>query len=202
MLLIRQSRSHVSLPTLRRRQSWKSCHCQRYSTMSRLTPTEDHMYDPPEVTFHLELIIIIAINPCSGAGKNWNHVTIEPLPDDTLLEIFDLYQVDAVAHSRGPPWKWHRLAHICRRWRSIVYTSPRRLCLQILCRNGAPIERVLGAWSTLPLLLRFKGNARSKSLPNNVMIALRHSDRVCEIDLSLTSSIIRLIAEHRCRFWH
>jgi len=44
-------------------------------------------------------------------------------------------------------------------------------------------------------VLRFMRHARPK-LHDNVMIALRHPDRVCDIDLSLlTSSIIRRIAE-------
>ena len=125
-------------------------------------------------------------------------MTIESLPDDTLLEIFDFYRVDAVARSRGRPWKWHRLAHVCRRWRSILYTSPRRLDLQILCKSaksGAPMKQILRTWPTLPLVLRYRGNARSKLLPNNVMIALRHPDRVCEINFILTSSIIGSIAK-------
>ena len=122
-------------------------------------------------------------------------MTIETLPDNTLLEVFDFYRVDAVAHSRGRPWKWHRLAHVCRRWRYIVYTSPRRLDLQILCKSGAPIKRILGTWPTLPLVLRFQGNERSKRLPDNVMTALRHPDRVREINFSLTSLITGSIAE-------
>jgi len=54
--------------------------------------------------------MIIIIDQYIGAGKNWNNVTIEALPDNTLLEIFDFYRVYAVYHSRGRPWKWHRLA--------------------------------------------------------------------------------------------
>lgn len=103
-----------------------------------------------------------------------------------------------MARSRGRPWKWHRLAHVCRRWRSILYTSPRRLDLQILCKSaksGAPMKQILRTWPTLPLVLRYRGNARSKFLPNNVMIALRHPDRVCEINFILTSSIIGSIAK-------
>ena len=139
--------------------------------------------------------MIIIIDQYIGAGKSWNNVTIEALPDNTLLEIFDFYRVYAVYHSRGRPWKWHRLAHVCRRWRCIVYTSPRRLDLQILCKSGAPIKRILGTWPTLPLVLRFQGNERSKRLPDNVMVALRHPDRVREIVLILTSPVIGSIAE-------
>ncbi len=114
------------------------------------------------------------------------------LPDDTLLEIFDFYRLDAMKQSRGRPWKWHRLAHVCRRWRYVVTVSPCRLGLQILCRSGAPIESILDSWPTLPLVVRFKG-PRSKSLPKNIIVALRRPDRVCEIDLVLSSSLIESI---------
>lgn len=122
-------------------------------------------------------------------GKNRRNTTIEMLPEDTLLEIFDFYRLDAMKKSRGRPWKWHRLAHVCRRWRDVVMVSPRRLGLQILCRSGAPIESILDSWPTLPLVVRYKG-PKSKSLPKNIIVALRHPDRVCEVDLVLPSSLI------------
>jgi len=114
------------------------------------------------------------------------------LPEDTLLEIFEFYQLDAMERSRGRPWKWHRLAHVCRRWRYVVMVSPRRLGLQILCRSGAPIESILDSWPTLPLVVRYKG-PKSKSLPKNIIVALRRPDRVCELDLVLSSSVIESI---------
>jgi len=139
--------------------------------------------------------MVTAIDPCD-AGKNWQ-VTIEMLPDNTLLEIFDFYRLDPVhrsGQSGGRPWKWHRLAHVCRRWRHIIYTSPRRLDLRILCKSGKPIERVLGAWPTLPLVVGFRANSKSKSLPKNVVSALRHTDRVCEINLGVTTPTSQSIA--------
>ena len=153
------------------------------------------MQSLPKVKFHLELILVI--DPCGGAGNNLNHVTIETLPDNTLLEIFDFYRMDAAAadQSGGLPWMWHRLAHVCQRWRYLVYTSPRCLDLQILCKSGAPIEPILCTWPTLPLVLRFQGDARSEFLPDNIMIALRYPDRVCDINLTLMSSIIGSISE-------
>src|SRR5216683_3207558 len=126
---------------------------------------------------------------------NWRHVTIEMLPENTLLEIFDFYRQDSVRRSRGRPWKWHRLAHVCRRWRHVVYTSPRRLGLQILCKSGAPIGHILDSWPTLPLVVRFKGSPKSKFLPNNIDVALRHPDRVYDISIGVTSSIIGSLIE-------
>ena len=68
--------------------------------------------------------------------------------------------------------------------------SPRRLDLQILCKSGASIERILDScdWGTLPLIVRFKGHPKTKSLPKNIAIALRYPDRVREIDIGLTST--------------
>jgi hypothetical protein len=118
------------------------------------------------------------------------------LPEDTLLDIFDIYRLDTMVWSRdGHQWNWLRLAHVCRRWRDVISLSPHRLDLWILCKSGAPIKRVLGSWSTVPLIVRFKGNPKSNSLPDNITAALHHPDRICEIDLSVTSAIAGSIAE-------
>ena len=116
------------------------------------------------------------------------------LSEDTLLEIFYFYRLDATKQSRGRPWKWHRLAHVCRRWRYVITVSPRRLGLQILCKSGAAIGSTLDVWPTLPLVVRSKA-PKSKSLPNNIIVALRRPDRVCEIDLTLSSSLIGSIVK-------
>jgi hypothetical protein len=129
------------------------------------------------------------------AGKNRPHTTIERLPDETLLEIFDFYRLGVVVSKRdGPPWKWHRLAQVCQRWRIVISMSPRRLDLQILCKSGTSIERILASWRTLPLVVRFKG-PKAKSLPKNVAIALCHPDRVREIGLGLTSATVGSIVD-------
>jgi hypothetical protein len=100
--------------------------------------------------------------------------------------------------SRGRPWKWYRLAHVCRRWRYVLTASPRRLGLQILCKSRTPIEPILDSWPTLPLVVRYKA-PKSKTLPDNIIAALRRRDRVREIDLvlqyPLMVSIVRLIQE-------
>ena len=106
--------------------------------------------------------------------------------------------MEAMKHTRahGRPWnlKWHRLAHVCQRWRFVISTSPLRLGLQILCKSGASIERVLDSWGTLPLIVRFKGR-KTNSLPQNIGIALSRPDRVREIDLALTSTAFMSIVD-------
>jgi hypothetical protein len=117
------------------------------------------------------------------------------LPEDILLDIFYFYRLDAIKLSRGRPWKWHRLAHVCRKWRYVISISPRRLDLRILCKYGAPIESILGSWPTLPLVIEFDATRKSKPMPRNILVALRCSDRICDINFSVTSSMTGSIVE-------
>ncbi|KAF8472233.1 hypothetical protein DFH94DRAFT_192685 [Russula ochroleuca] len=132
-------------------------------------------------------------------GKKWRRTTIKRLSEDTLLEIFDFYRLDEkswlLLWERQRPWKWHRLAHVCQKWRHVIFTSPRRLDLRILCNSGAPVRSILKSWPTLPLVVRFHASRTSESMPRNVMVALRYPDRLCEIDLDVTSSMTGSIVE-------
>ena len=117
------------------------------------------------------------------------------LSEDTLLDIFDFYRLDAMKQPGKRPWKWHRLAHVCQKWRHIISMSPRRLDLRITCENEAPIESILRSWPTLPLVVRIDASRKSKHLPRNVVVALHRPDRLCEIYLDVTSSMTRPIVE-------
>jgi hypothetical protein len=95
---------------------------------------------------------------------------------------------------RGP-WNWLRLSHVCKRWRYIISISPRRLDLRILCTSGAAIKSTLDSWPTLPLVISYGWRRRLKHIPRNVIAALRHPDRLCKIDLTVTSSMTRRIVK-------
>jgi len=65
------------------------------------------------------------------------------LHDDVLLEIFNFY-----VHINYPTWDtprntWHALVHVCRRWRYIVFASPRRLNLRLVYGGRGPMSEVL-----------------------------------------------------------
>ena len=92
-------------------------------------------------------------------------------------------------------WKWHRLAHVCQKWRRIIFRSQHRLGLRIFCQDGAPIENFLASWPTFPLVAIFNSDGKSKNIPKNVMAALRRPDRLCEIDFHVTSSMLASIVE-------
>ena len=81
---------------------------------------------------------------------------------------------------------WKSLVHVCRRWRNIIFGSPRRLNLQLICTPKTPAKDTLNAWPALPLLVW--GNMTSSNTDmDNVIAALGQSNRVREaILLNLT----------------
>jgi hypothetical protein len=102
------------------------------------------------------------------------------LPDDVLLSIFDF----CVVTSELPLLKeriegWQSLVHTCRRWRSVVFESPRRLNLRLLCTNQTPMRDVLDVWPPLPLVI----TSSIREGVDNIITALERKDRVCGIQL-------------------
>jgi hypothetical protein len=81
-------------------------------------------------------------------------VTIGSLPDNVLLEIFDFYLVDTRGYSARP---WHVLVHVCQKWRYIVFASPRRLDLRLLCTERTPVSETLDVWPRLPIFVHYDG---------------------------------------------
>jgi hypothetical protein len=102
------------------------------------------------------------------------------LPDDVLLAIFD-FCVDEDAFTKIEMEVWQSLVHVCRRWRSVVFESPRRLKLQLVCTTKTPARETLDVWPSLPLLIRDSAYL-AKGL-DNIVALLKHSDRVCQINL-------------------
>jgi hypothetical protein len=122
---------------------------------------------------------------------NSQSAKIEILPDDILLEIFDSHRLVARDDSSSDPWKWHRLAHVCRRWRRLVFASPRRLDLQLVYTYKSPIRKTLDFWPALPIAISYPWSYRrlAPEDENNVVIALKHSERICELDLTISRAL-------------
>ena len=104
------------------------------------------------------------------------------LPDDVLLEIFDFY-VDEVkdGYYKTKIEVWQTLVHVCRRWRRVVFGSPRRLNLQLVCTSQTPARDTLDVWPSLPLLI-LELKRRTEDV-DNIMAVLERSDRVVQIHL-------------------
>ena len=118
-------------------------------------------------------------------------MTIGPiglLPDEVLLEIFsfyleEAYKADLVDFLEA----WRILVHVCHRWRKNVFASPRRLNLQLVCAGRKHVREMLGIWPTLPIVIQDWDLDSDPWSPtcgvDNIMAALEHRDRVCEISL-------------------
>ena len=81
--------------------------------------------------------------------------------------------------------KWITLAHVCRRWRSVVFQSPRRLNLRLFCTPRTPARDSLDIWPHLPLIIFDHDNIfnAGPSQVDNLIAALEHNDRVSQIIL-------------------
>ena len=128
------------------------------------------------------------------------------LTDNALLEIFYFYQdfyrinpdITDLSY-RGPVMplmEWRRLMHVCRRWRQIIFESPHRLNLQILCTRGIRFKKSLGIWPDFPIAIKFPGHSRlTRAIEaDDVIAALEHSDRVLDIELQVTGSQLEKMA--------
>jgi hypothetical protein len=108
-------------------------------------------------------------------------MTINGLPDDALLEIFGFY----MAHPLPPPSHeedaWHTPVHVCRRWRCVVFGSPRRLDLRLLCINRR-LLKTLDIWPELPIIMHVD-DENFYQLPSitNVISVLKRQDRLVKI---------------------
>jgi len=97
----------------------------------------------------------------------------------------------------GPACAWHRLAHVCRRWRHVVFASPRRLGLHIVCTEKTPVRESLDIWPPLPIIIRYwlYSTSASEHPILNAIAALEHRNRVRQIQLShVTRPLLDIMA--------
>jgi hypothetical protein len=115
------------------------------------------------------------------------------LPDVVLLALFDFY-VDEIW-----PEAWYKLVHVtpqhvCRKWRNVVFGSPHRLKLRLYCTAGTPVRKTLDVWPPLPISVR--SNGHNVWCMNNIIAALEHNDRICELGLfDIPSSQLETVLE-------
>ena len=123
-------------------------------------------------------------------------VRIDELPDVALLEIFEFYVHEA--------WEgaWYKLAHVCQKWRNLVFESPARLDLRLYCKAGTPVMKTLDAWPSLPIVLNIDGFMHTNLDMDDIVAALKHNDRICQANFSSISSLQleKVLAEMRRPF--
>jgi hypothetical protein len=137
------------------------------------------------------------------------HVTIDILPDDVLLHIFlidgqeyhepsSIYFVELEDYNRLGclRWTWHRLVHVCRRWRSIVFASPNYLDLRLIWRPMTPMK-LTSIWPPFPIIITNAFDGFDSYVPEDYDFdaAIVHPNRVREIHLfDPTKSLFQRLA--------
>jgi hypothetical protein len=107
-------------------------------------------------------------------------MTIDILPDDVLLEIFDFLVVESNG-PRAEDW-WRTLVHVCRKWRIVIFGSPHRLNLRLVCSERTAVREMLDVWPPLPIVIH---NLACPKLGDNIIAVLENNDRVCQIRMNL-----------------
>ena len=94
-----------------------------------------------------------------------------------------------------PAWDWRKLVHVCQRWRKVIFDSPHRLDLRILCTYQTPVRKNLSIWPALPIVLDLCSlRLLSPQYEDNLITALEHRDRVYSITLFTTGSQLAKLA--------
>ena len=123
------------------------------------------------------------------------------LPEDVLLPIFHFDRL-AYLDEEGDAfpafrvfWRWHRLVHVCQRWRSVIFGSPHFLDLRLVCLPGRRME-LADIWPPLPIVVTNINSKRTGMLDDYDLDArIVHHDRVCQITLlDLTSLRLQRLA--------
>ena len=117
-------------------------------------------------------------------------VTIEVLPNIVLLEIFSFY-LDRPGVGRDG---WHTLVHVCRQWRIVVFDSPRRLNIRLLCTPKRPLKN-LDIWPVLPIDIEFLAKGKQPMCMANIVAALEQGCRVRNIHIrDIPNSLMKRFA--------
>ena len=74
-----------------------------------------------------------------------------------------------------------------------MFASPQRLDLRVVYtfkRKARDMKKALGRWPTLPIAVRYPSPCTIREDENNASVALQHPNRIREISLFLTDSLL------------
>jgi F-box-like len=123
---------------------------------------------------------------------------VHGLDNDSLLRIFSYYRLED-KHNWNIRHMWLNLAHVCGRWRCIIYDSPGLLGLCLLLANNSPSLDTLNHLPLLPLVIDYSVEtgtvAVARKDEHNIHLALRQHYRVRRVALQGSSSDMRMWLE-------
>jgi hypothetical protein len=112
---------------------------------------------------------------------------IDMLPDDVLLEIFDFYRMDPEVGFFCCSiylWRWQGLIQVCRRWRYVVFGSPLRLDLRVICTDRTSTRASLDIWPSFPINITCHSYRVDDKSVENIIAAVEHGhDRISHFSI-------------------
>jgi F-box-like len=128
-----------------------------------------------------------------SGDRNWSPnrtVTIDDLPGEVLLEIFDHYR-QIFENSSQRVWNnkngWFKLAHVCHKWRYIVLASNRRLQMLLFFVESTPTRAAAlesQSLSHLPIVIDYSRIDWNAGAQTRLVSALRYPNRVHTIAIN------------------
>ena len=118
------------------------------------------------------------------------------LDNDSLLQVFSHYRL----HHEGNwnlRYMWRILAHICRRWRYLLYDSSSHLDMYLLLTNDSPSIGILSHLAPLPLVIDYSDRTETVAQKDedHVHLGLQQHGRVRRVFLRTLSSTLRIWLE-------
>ena len=134
-------------------------------------------------------------SPTSGSPHT---VSIHILDDNSLLNAFFLHRPpifngdedDKVRFRGGRRWDrerwWHKLVHVCQRWRNLILGSTSFLDVCLVCTPGTPVADMLAHSPYLPLVIDYDyENCDITAEAEGIFLALEQRDRVRRVRLHI-----------------
>lgn len=118
-------------------------------------------------------------------------MTIDHLPGEVLLEIFDHYLGNFQSKTSLRVWSnnngWFKLAHVCHKWRSIVLASPYRLRVLLFFAESSPTRAAVlecPSLAHLRIVVDYSRIVWNASALTRLNSALRYPNRVVRITIN------------------
>ena len=138
-------------------------------------------------------------------GDSLHTSSIQVLDDDSLLNVFRLFRpfllgededdnarlfggYERWVHGR---W-WYTLAHVCQRWRNLIFESTSYLGVSLVCTNGTPVADMLAHSPPLPLVIDYFTIKEHPDITaedeEGAIVALRQRDRVRRVRFEMPAT--------------
>ena len=125
-------------------------------------------------------------------GNSPHTTPIHVLDDYSLLHVFHLYRPfisgedendNTLLFGGRERWArgrwWYRLAHVCQRWRNVIFGSSSYLGLSLVCTHGTPVADMLAHSPPLPLVVDyFQLDVGITEDEEGAILALKQRDRI------------------------